>query len=71
MADGPEATDLSETIATAAQKPAEARGDSSSFRQHSLPDQIAADKYLAAKAGSKKKGFGLRFARIQPPGAEG
>lgn len=64
-----ETTDLAESIATNAQKPAEARGDSASVRQHSLPDQIAADKYLAAKSGAKKKGFGLRFAKIDPGGS--
>lgn len=46
------------------------KGDES-FEQHSLKDQIEADRYLAAKtrAASPPKGFGLYFQKIVPPGA--
>ena len=66
------ATDLKTDIATNAQGPAEARGDSGSMRQHSLRDQIAADRYLASKdalADSAKKTFGVRMGQLVPPGA--
>ena len=66
------AEDLKDTIAENAAGPAEARGDSGSIRQHSLADQIAADKHLAAKdavSDSTKKTFGVRFGTLSPPGA--
>jgi hypothetical protein len=38
----------------------------------SISAQIEADRYLAAKAAGQAsaaaKGFGLRFARLKPPG---
>ena len=43
------AEDLDDAIRTNAEGPAEAHGDSGGMRQHSLTDQIAADKYLAGK----------------------
>ena len=42
--------------------------NSGSMEQHSLKDQIAADRYLSSKRAAQKKGFGLRFARFIPPG---
>ena len=65
-------TDLTDEIATNAAGPAEARGDSASVRQHSLADQIEADRYLAAKAAvrsSTNRTFGIRFGVLIPPGA--
>ncbi len=40
------AEDLDDTIEQNAKGPAKASGDSGSMEQHSLPDQIAADRYL-------------------------
>ena len=65
------AEDLENTIRDNASGPAKAASDGTSMEQHSLPDQIAADKYLAAKAAMKRRNFGLRRARIIPPGATG
>jgi hypothetical protein len=61
---------LDETIAANAGGPAEASGDNIRFRQHPLVDQIAADKYLAAKSGAAD--FRKAFCRIKivPPGCE-
>ncbi len=61
--------DLSEAIEENAKSPKKATGDSGSFEQHSLPDQIAADKHLASKAATKKKTRGVRFSKFTPPGA--
>lgn len=63
-------TDLKDTIAENAAGPARARGDSTEVQQHSLPDQIAADKYLASKnaIGSGKK-MGIKFLRIKAGGS--
>ena len=61
--------DLTSAIETNAQGPAKASGDSGSMEQHPLPDQIAADKYLASKQASSKK-LGLRLVKLSPPGAD-
>jgi len=67
MADA--STDLGDTIADNAVNPAEASGDSSRIKQHSLKDQIEADKYLRAKAAQGSTGLGLIYRRTIPPGA--
>lgn len=64
------ADDLKDTIRNNAQGPAKATGDSGSVEQHKLPDQIAADKYLASKEAAKSKRRGLVFNKLVPPGAE-
>ncbi len=61
---------LDQSIRENAQGPAKATGDSGSVEQHSLPDQIEADRYLAAKQAAKSKSRGLRFSKFVPPGAE-
>lgn len=63
-------TNLTNTIAENAAGPASASGDASSVSQHSLKDQIEADKYLANKSalGTNKK-LGIKFFRIKPGGA--
>ena len=66
------ATDLSSDIASNAQGPAEARGDSVSVRQHRLTDLIEADRYLAAKdalADETRRTIGVRIVQLVPPGA--
>ena len=63
------ADDLDNTIRENAQGPAEAHGDSGGVKQHSLKDQIDADRYLASKAAMASKSPGVRFAKIVPPGA--
>ena len=61
--------DLSGPIETNAQNPAEAAGDSIRVKQHSLPDQIAADRYLKSNAANKSKTRGLLLTKLSPPGA--
>ena len=61
---------LDETIRDNAQGPAKASGDSGSMEQHKIPDQIAADRYLASKQAATSKSRGLVFNRIVPPGAD-
>jgi len=63
------ADDLQDAIRENAQGPAEAQGDSGRVRQHSLSDQIAADRYLASREAAKSKGRGLVFNKLVPPGA--
>jgi len=64
------ATDLKTDIADNAQGPRQAAADGVSTQQHSLADQIAADKYLAGKdalSTDPRKAF-VRV-KIVPPGA--
>jgi hypothetical protein len=56
-------------IETQANAPAKVQGDSGSVEQHSLKDQIAADKYLASKSASGSKGLGIKFVKLCPDGA--
>ena len=64
------ADELDDTIRQNAQGPAKAAGDAGSVEQHKLPDQIAADRYLASKDAAKSKRRGLVFNKLVPPGAE-
>ena len=60
---------LDQTLAENAKGPKKAQGDAGSVEQHSLPDQIAADRYLASKQAMKTKMKGLRLSKLVPPGA--
>ena len=64
------ADDLDDTILENAQGPAKASGDSSSMEQHSLPDQIAADRYLQGKKAARSKGLGIVLKKLVPPGTD-
>ncbi len=65
----PDPTPLEETIAENAAGPKKAQGDAGSVEQHSLQDQIAADRYLASKEAVRGRGKGLRLSKLVPPGA--
>ncbi len=60
--------ELDNAIRDNAAGPRRAKGDSGEMEQHSLTDQIEADKYLAGKGALVKKNFGLTRAKIIPPG---
>lgn len=62
--------ELDDTIEQNAKGPAKASGDAGSVEQHSLPDQIEADRYLASKEAAKKPQRGLRFNKLVPPEAD-
>ena len=47
--------------------PKRVQGDSGSMEQHSLQDQIAADKYLASKE-AVRRGIGIKTVKISPDG---
>jgi len=63
------AGDLEQTIRDNAQGPAEVSGDAGTVKQHSLKEQIEADRYLASKAAVNKTKRGLKFNKLVPPGA--
>jgi len=58
--------DISDNLAENAAAPRRAQGDSGSMEQHSLPDQIAADKYLLAKQAMKNRALGIRYVQLRP-----
>jgi len=64
------AENLDNTIRENAAGPKRASGDSGSVEQHSLSDQIAADKHLASKqAVSKNPAKAFTQVKIVPPGS--
>jgi len=63
------ADEVTDAIEENAKGPKKASGDSGSFEQHSLPDQVEADKYLASKKAMKSPSRGVRFSKLIPPGA--
>jgi hypothetical protein len=48
--------------------PKSAEVDGTSAEQHPLPDQIEADRYLAAKEAMANASRGLRFTKVKHPG---
>ncbi|MBN1123735.1 MAG: hypothetical protein JXA82_01920 [Sedimentisphaerales bacterium] len=48
--------------------PRKASGDAGSVEQHSLTDQIAADKYLQSKQALSTKDLGIKLLQISPGG---
>jgi hypothetical protein len=62
------ADDLANTIRENANGPRSASGDTGSMQQHPLPDQIAADKYLAGKRAAANPAKGFTRLKIVPPG---
>ncbi|HBO45037.1 MAG TPA: hypothetical protein DD670_14130 [Planctomycetaceae bacterium] len=62
--------ELDAIIRDNAQGPSKASGDSGSMEQHSLSEQIAADRYLANKAVARRKGLGIGLKKLVPPAAD-
>jgi hypothetical protein len=62
------APNLEEAIKTNAAGPKQASADGVTVQQHSLADQIAADKHLASKQAMRSKGLGLKLVKIAPGG---
>lgn len=61
------------TIANNLERPKKGKSDEGEFEQHSLPDQIAAAKFLNSSEGGKKGGkrskfLGLGMRKMIPPG---
>lgn len=61
--------DLKPEIIDNAEGPKRMKGDEGEIEQHSLPDQIAADKYAKGITGVDTQTRGLRFNKFKPPGA--
>jgi hypothetical protein len=61
--------ELKDVIEKNAQGPKSAKGDVGEVEQHSLTEQIEADRYLASREAQAKPHKALRFAKLSPPGA--
>lgn len=61
--------ELEQAIKDNAAGPAKAAVDGQSVEQHGLRDQIEADRYLASKEATRKKGLGVKLVKLEPPGA--
>ena len=62
------ADDLTSKIQQSAASPKKATADGVSVEQHSIADQIAADKHVASKAATRRRGLGLKLNKISPGG---
>lgn len=62
-------TDTTAALTEAMSAPKSAKADGQEVQQHSLPDQIAMDKHLAAKRMAKAGGLGVKFRKIAHGGA--
>jgi len=62
------ADDVKDAIEKNAKGPRRAKGDVGEVRQHSLKDQVDADRYLASREARSKPHKSLRFAKLSPPG---
>ena len=62
------ADDLKDAIKKNAEGPKQASADGVTAQQHSLADQIAADKYLAVKEARANPAKAFTRVKIVPPG---
>lgn len=57
-----------EQIETNAAKPRRMQADGQLVEQHSIPDQIAADRHAKSTAAAKSRGRGIILTKLEPPG---
>ena len=65
-ADAP--AELKDAILENAKGPKRVQGDSGSVEQHSLRDQIEAEKFLQSKKAAQKPGLGIKLTKLSPDG---
>ena len=61
-------TGLENTIADNAAGPRRAGNETGSMEQHSIPDQIAADRYIESKKAVRQTGLGIKLTKLSPGG---
>ena len=61
-------SELHDSILENAKGPKRVQGDSGSVEQHSLQDQIAAERFLQSKKAAQGTGFPVRLFKIAPGG---
>ena len=59
---------IEKSIETNATGPKKVSGDAGSVEQHSIADQIAAEKFLQSKKASRSAGLGIRLHKIAAGG---
>ena len=64
----PSGTKPPDFIAENARGPRRVQGDSGSVEQHSLQDQIAAERFLQSKKAAQKQGLGIKLTKLSPDG---
>lgn len=65
---GGDSSNLKDAILENALGPKKVSGDAGSVEQHSLTDQIAAERFLQSKKASRKPGLGIRLTKLSPDG---
>jgi hypothetical protein len=63
-----DAETTSDAILSALAGPKRVSGDAGSVEQHSIPDLIAADRYVRSRCGGANPRRGLRITKLVPPG---
>ena len=66
--DNPPPSQLKDAIIENALGPKKVSGDAGSVEQHSLSDQIAAERFLESKKATRKPGLGIRLTKLSPDG---
>jgi hypothetical protein len=61
-------SNLKDAILENALGPKKVSGDAGSVEQHSLKDQIEAERFLQSKKASRKPGLGIRLTKLSPDG---
>lgn len=61
--------EITDKLTDAAKNPKRVRTDAGEVESHDLESIIEADKYLASKQAAQSKMRGLRFNKLEPPGA--
>lgn len=61
--------EIRDAIKSTAAGPKRVRTDAGEVESQDIEQQIAADKYLAARAAMSTKSRGLRINKLLPPGA--
>ena len=61
-------SNLKDAILENALGPKKVSGDAGSVEQHSLQDQIAAERFLESKKATRKPGLGIRLTKLSPDG---
>lgn len=71
MPDDEDLDALENAIIENAQGPAKASDDTGSMEQHSLSEQIEADKYMRARQATRSgRGLGIKLTKLIPPGSD-
>ena len=61
-------TGLENTITSNANGPKKAANETGSMEQHSITDQIAADRYIESKKAARQTGLGIKLTKLSPGG---